>query len=479
MPTPKLQLLSTEDIRNIHDASLKILDTVGVVVQHNDVLVKLAEAGAKVDFGNKLVKFNEEVVAWALNVAEKKYVIKGLDPEKRARFGHGDLNLTSSPGQYAWFDHVTGARRDPLLKDVINATRIGEALPDVSIVGAMAVPVDVPPAVRDVITTAEMVKTTGKPTRCWCVSRRSSRYVLEIYSALAGGKEALKREPMVETFLEPISPLQLPELGLDIMLEFLEFGQPIAVGPMAMASGTSPATLAGTLAQENAEILAGIITVQAVAPGTPVTYGGIPHIMDPRTSICSFGSPEQGLLAAAMAQMGRSYELPVYININLTDAKVLDAQSGMEKMGSLMIGMLAGADLIGHGGIVGTDHGGSLIWLVIDNEAVSYIKRVLRGFEINEENLADTIISEIGPGGNFLAHEHTVKHFRKELWLPSNRWIRDNFDNWVTTGGASMQDRAVDHVHQILNQSPVEKIEPPLMREINRIVETAKKELVE
>jgi trimethylamine--corrinoid protein Co-methyltransferase len=263
------------------------------------------------------------------------------------------------------------------------------------------------------------------------------------------------------------------------MLEFLEFGQPIAVGPMAMASGTSPATLAGTLAQENAEILAGIITVQAVAPGTPVTYGGIPHIMDPRTSICSFGSPEQGLLAAAMAQMGRSYELPVYININLTDAKVLDAQSGMEKMGSLMIGMLAGADLIGHGGIVGTDHGGSLIWLVIDNEAVSYIKRVLRGFEINEENLADTIISEIGPGGNFLAHEHTVKHFRKELWLPSNRWIRDNFDNWVTTGGASMQDRAVDHVHQILNQSPVEKIEPPLMREINRIVETAKKELVE
>ena len=295
----------------------------------------------------------------------------------------------------------------------------------------MSVPVDVNPAIRDVVLIAEMVKVTGKPVRCWPVSRRSSHYMLEIFSAIAGGKAALRQKPMVDTFLEPISPLQLPETGLDIMLEFLEYGQPISIGPMAMVSGTGPATLAGTLAQENAEILAGIVAVQALAPGTPVIYGGIPHIMDPRSSICSFGSPEQGLMGVAMTELGKSYGLPVYINVNLTDAKVLDVQAGMEKMGSLILGMLAGAELFGHGGIVGTDHGGSLPWLVVDDEAIQYARRVLRGFEVDEEHLALPVINETGPAGNYLAHPHTVGHFRQELWMPGALWTRAPFDLWA------------------------------------------------
>ncbi len=478
MPYPTIKILSDQNIQKIHEASLKILKDVGVVFPHKEILDKLALNGANVDFDKKLVKFDEKLVMWALDVVEKKYVIQGIDPKKTARFGYGDLNLTSSPGQYAWFDHITGERRDPVLADVISASKIAEALPNVSIVGAMAVPVDVPQPIRDIITTAEMVKYTGKPTRCWPVSRKSIRYVLEIYSALAGGNEALRKEPMLETFLEPISPLQFTELGLDIMLEILEYGQTVAVGPMVMVSGTGPATLAGTLALENAEILAGIIAIQAMKPGTPVTYGGIPHILDPRTSICSFGSPEQGLMAGAIAQVGKSYDLPVYVNINLTDSKMLDVQTGFEKMGSLLIGSLSGIDLIGHGGIVGTDHGGSLIWLTVDNEAINYIKRVQRGFEIDDEKIANAIISEIGPGGNFMGHDHTVRHYREELWITNDRWIRNNYDSWFSSGGKNMHERAVEFVHEILKQTPENRIPTPLMNEIGQIVESAKKELV-
>ena len=235
---------------------------------------------------------------------------------------------------------------------------------------------------------------------------------------------------MVEAFLEPISPLQLPGDGLDIVKEFAQAGQPVSIGPMAMTAGTAPGTLAGTLAQENAEILAGIVITQLLAPGTPITYGGIPHIMDPRTGICSFGSPEQGLMAVAMIQIARSYGFPAYINVGLTDAKLPDAQAGMEKAATLLLGVLAGADTFGHCGICGTDHAGSLLWLAFDDELMSYVKRIARGFAVDAEHLATDVIHSVGPAGNFLAEEHTVRHFREELWLPNAVWTRQPYDLW-------------------------------------------------
>ena len=479
MPRPHIDLLSHDDIQSIHETSLRILSKVGVIVHHAGVLARLAEGGAKVDFTQKLARFDEGMVQSALLQASKQYVLYGRHPDKVARFGYGEMNLISTPGQFAWFDHRTGERRDPTLADTQEAIRLADALSNVTVVGAMGVPVDVPDPIRDVVLTAELIKGTGKPTRCWPVSRRSSHYVLEMYAAAAGGVETLRKHPMVESFLEPISPLQLPETGLDVMLEFLEYGQPISFGPMSMATGTGPATLAGTLAQENAEILAGLVVVQTCNPGTPIMYGGIPHIMDPRTSICSFGSPEQGLMAVAMSQMARFYGFPAYINVNLTDAKALDVQAGMEKMGSFMLGALAGADLLGHAGILGTDHGASLPWLVVDDEAMEFIKRIFRGFTVDGETLAFPVVAEVGPGGNYLTHEHTLAHFRQELWVPRKIWTRDTYDVWTSKGKQFMGERAQERVEQILSTHQPEPLDPALSRELDRILECARQELVD
>lgn len=302
--------------------------------------------------------------------------------------------------------------------------------------------------------------------------------MLEIYKAAAGGRETLRSNPMVEVFLEPISPLQLPETGLDVMMAFLDHGQPVSIGPMAMTSGTAPATLAGTLAQENAEILAGIVVIQTLAPGTPVMYGGIPHIMDPRTSICSFGSPEQGLMAVAMVQLARSYGFPVYVNVNLTDSKVLDAQAGMEKMGGLVQGILAGADLFGHAGIRGTDHGGSLAWLLADDEAMTFARRIAAGFSVDDESLAFDVIAETGPGGNYLSHDHTLRHFREELLIPDAVWSRDAYDGWRAKGSTGFEDRIGERLSSIIQTHQPSPIDPALDREITLIVEKAREELV-
>jgi len=472
-----VKILSEREIQSIHDAALLILRDTGIMVHHDGALELLAQAGARVDKDGRIARLPEKLVMDSIEQAGKKYVLYGRDPQRTARFGYGDLVLMSSPGQYSWIDTDSGERRAATIRDAREAIKLGDALSNITIVGSMAQPEQVSQAWRDVYLTGELVKGTGKPTRCWVKNGRTAKYILQIYRTVAGGDAALREKPMVEAFLEPISPLQLPKDGLDIVKEFAQAGQPVSIGPMAMTSGTAPGTVAGTLAQENAEILAGVVVTQLFAPGTPITYGGIPHIMDPRTSICSFGSPEQGLMAVAMVQMARHYGFPAYINVGLTDAKVPDAQAGVEKGTSLLAGALAGADTFGHCGICGTDHAGSLVWLYLDNEVMEYVRRIVRGFEVNADTLATEVVRQVGPGGNFLAEEHTVEHFRKELWLPGTAWTRESWDAWAGGGKRSMAERIKDEVKRILDSHKPEPLQPETAKQVDSIVKAAKREL--
>ena len=472
-----VEILSEREIQDIHEAALLILRDAGVVVHHEGVLKLLAEAGAQVERHRKIARLPEQLVMDCVARAGKQYILYGCDPARTARFGYGDLALMSSPGQRAWIDSQTGQLRQATMQDLRDAIRLADALPNITIVGSMAQPAELSENYREVVLTAELVKNTGKPTRTWVHNGRTARYVLEIYRTIAGGDGALRARPMVEAFLEPISPLQLPRDGLDVLIEFVRAGQPASIGPMAMASGTAPATLAGTLAQENAEILAGVVVTQILEPGTPVTYGGIPHIMDPRTSICSFGSPEQALMAVAMVQMGRFYGFPVYINVGLTDSKVLDVQAGIEKGSTMVLGALAGADTFGHAGICGTDHGAGLAWLAVDDAIMGYVKRIVRGFPVNPETIAVDLVKAVGPSGSYLAEEHTVKHFREELWLPGRAWTRETWGLWDAQGRTSMADRILEEVSHILATHKSEPMDEALAQEIDRIVECAKSEL--
>jgi trimethylamine--corrinoid protein Co-methyltransferase len=476
MATIHVEVLSEKEIEVIHAGTMQILHDTGIMVHHDEALELLGQAGAKVQQDKKIARLPERLVMECIERAGKKYVLYGRNPEWTARFGYGDFVLMSSPGQYSWIDSDSGERRAATISDTNEAIRLGDTLGNITIVGSMAQPREISESYRYVFLTGELVKGTGKPTRCWVRNERTARYILEIYRAVAGSSETLRKRPMIEAFLEPISPLRLPKDGLDIVREFARAGQPVSIGPMAMTSGTAPATLAATLAQENAEILAGVVVTQLFAPGTPITYGGIPHIMDPRTSICSFGSPEQGLMAVAMVQMARYYGFPVYVNVCLTDAKVPDAQAGVEKGTSLLLAVLAGADTFGHCGICGTDHAGSLVWLVLDHEIMEFVKRIARGFEVNSDMVATDVVNKVGPGGNFLVEEHTVSHFRKELWLAGSAWTRQNWDGWADSGKLSMADRLREQVKQILSSHEPEPLEVELAREVDSIVKAAKQE---
>jgi trimethylamine--corrinoid protein Co-methyltransferase len=258
---------------------------------------------------------------------------------------------------------------------------------------------------------------------------------------------------------------------------FAEKGLPLTFGPMVMASISGPATLAGTLAQENAEILFSSVAVEMIRPGVPVEYGGIPHILDQRTGNISLGSPEQGLMAAAISQIGRYYGFPVHINVGLTDSKIPDAQSGLEKGATLLMGALSGAELFGHMGISGADQGACFEQLVVDDEMASYIRRMLSSFRVDAETIAGEVIRDVGPGGSFLTKPHTLKHIMQEFWRPT-LFDRNEWSRWVKAGAKDTVTAARERVNQILSSHQSESLDKDVEKEVDLIIKDAKSTLL-
>jgi trimethylamine--corrinoid protein Co-methyltransferase len=338
----------------------------------------------------------------------------------------------------------------------------------------MSDPHDVDVAHRCVDVAAAVLRETTKPVMFWFHDRSSAAHVVEILQAVTGGEAA--RFPPTYPFLEPISPLRFPRLGVDLLFETCKVPLPVPIGPMAQVGVSAPATLAGTIAQETAEILAGICVVQLIGPGTPVCFGGIPHAFDMRSTQVIFGGPEQGLMAAAMTEMGKSYGLPVYVNVGLTDSKCVDAQAGLEVGASLLAGALAGADIFGHLGIAGADQGASPEMLVFQHEAVEYVERMLRGFEVDDEALALDLIDSLGPGGSYIAEEHTVRNYRKALWVPR---ILDRlfWESWSGAGRRDTLSRARERLAEVERSHAPNPLPDDVEREVRGIVERARASL--
>lgn len=409
--------------------------------------------------------------------AGKQYTLYGRDLSRRAMFGQGRRNYNSIAGEASWLEQIGGGRRFASLNDVVSASRIGDALPGMTVVGAMADPHEIPVQYRCVEVMATLLKHTTKPIMFWFHDRASARFLLEMMTAIRGDEQRAQEFPLCYPFFEPISPLRFPFNGIDLLYETARFNLPIPIGPMAQMGLSAPATIAGTLAQENAEILAGVCITQLIRPGMPVCYGGICHAFDMATTQMIFSGPEQAIFGVAMTQMGKSYGLPVYINVGLTDAKRPDAQAGLESGMTLVLGAAAGADIFGHMGICGVDQASSLDILVLQNEIIGYVESIMREIDFGDEALGIEVIQEVSAGGTFIDHEHTAAHFRKELWFPK-LLDREYFQAWKDKGSMSTEDRCHLRKEDILATHEAEPISAELEKTLDEIVAAARRELM-
>ena len=360
---------------------------------------------------------------------------KASKPDEPAD-GPAELSGRTSTQLYV-VDHKTASRRLGTTDDIRRGIALIGKLKNITECNAVVVPSDVPAALSDIVCFELTYKYSAKPGGTYVLTPFSARHILAMAAAM--GRE-------VSFLLDTVSPLQYQAGSLEIALLFARAGQPITIAPMVMAGGTGPVTLAGTLALENAEALASLFLVFALTRGVP-RYTAIPHSLDLRTMLCSFGSANQALLGIAVARLARHYGLRPECNSGLTDAVVPDFQAGFEKSATAIFTALAGVREIGAQGIAGSDQGFSFEQLALDNEWMDIYNYVLRGVEVTEESLAEELIESVGRGGSYLAQEHTAVHMRRSYPHSKLLW-RDTWDVWQARGAKDALARAADFVEQ-------------------------------
>ena len=414
----------------IDKTSRDILKEIGIKIPNKRILSILNDYGAKINKNNSVVKFNEDIISKGLRGINRNYSLYGRDLNNLADFSECNFSFQSTSGQYAIIDILRSERRAPKTEDLIKGVRLAELLDNIDIVGAFVVPADIEVEKKFITSVYHMLRNTKKPIAFWIDTGDSAKKIISMFEVVRGNKENLKKYPLCYAFIESVTPLQYTSDSIDVLYEFANSSLPLGFGPMAMTFATAPGTLAGTLAVENAEILAGIIMARIINENVPVCYWGIPHILDIKTGNISFGSPEQILMGLASIQLGKHYKIPVGTNTGISDAIYPDSQSGVERGVTSTLALLAGSNIFGHQGIVGADQGASLTQLFIDNEMISYIKRIKKGFNVNDNTLLFDEIKKIGIGGNYLVAESTLKNFRKEVWFPK-LYIRNNWETWT------------------------------------------------
>lgn len=471
------KILTDDQIKKIHHASLDILQRIGVHIPHEDMLSLFADSGADVDMQGQIVKIPADLITKCIDQAQKQYILYGRDISKKAEFGYGKRNYNGAAGEASWIENIGDERRYTTLADVATATRFADGLEHITIPGALSDPAELDVSWRCVAVLAEMIKNTTKPVTSWLSDRASAKYICELLIALHGDEKKAAQYPLTYNFLEPISPLRFPFDGIDLLFEISpRLNLPVAIGPMAQMGLSAPATVAGTMATDNAEILAGICITQLIRPGAPVCYGGICHAFDMTTTQLIFAGPEQAIFGVGMTQMGKYYGFPVYVNAGLTDSKCVDAQAGLESGITLAMAATAGADIFGHMGISGVDQAASLDIMMMQHEIISYIESMMRQVDLSDDALGIDVLQEVGPGGILIDKMHTVEHFRKELWFPK-LLDRNYYQAWLDSGAKNMQQRCKAMKDEILKNHSPEPVSKELEKVLDEVVAAAKKDL--
>lgn len=472
-----ITILDKEEIEKIKETSENVLEKIGCQINDEVTLDLLKKENFIVDENTGIVKFPKEKLYQYLSYVKKTddFTLYGRDLNKKAEFGRGKTNIMSSSGQYMMYDFVLDERRNATRKDLNSIIKVSNHLENIDIVGSLVLPTDIDLKTRHLEQLIILLNNTDKPISYWINNAGEAKYQIEIMKIVRDGQGKLKDFPFCQCFIEAISPLKFTKESMEVLRIFAREGLPIGFGPMAMQGATSPSTVAGTIVQENAEILAGIVISQVINPGNPVIYWGIPHCMDLMTGNMSFSSPEQSLLAVSLVQIARSYGFyAVGVNEGLSDSNLIDdAQSGFERGISLINGLYSKADILAHQGICGQDSCGSVLQLIIDNEFLSFLKRYFNYFSINTDTLAEKVIYETGIKGNYLINQHTLDHFKNEIYVPGIL-NRDNWDSWAKKGRKSTKVRAMEKYSEIIKKDPIEPIDDYKMKMINEILKSIK-----
>ena len=448
-------MLSKSDLEQVHNTSMRLLAEVGVEFPSEEALAVFREHGVRTE-GSR-VYLSEEQVMSSLEAAPAQFTIHARNPERSVTVGDGEPVFAPGYGAPFLVDPEVG-KRAPTMDDYHNLVKLAHALPNQDLSGHLLVePGDVPPETAHLqMLYAHMVH-SDKPFIGSAEGSAGARHTMEMASILFG-EGALAERAVTIGLINPLSPLGYSVDMAQALMEYARHRQPLIIAALVMAGSTGPITLAGVLAQQNAEILAGITLAQLVNPGTPVIYGSTSTNIDMRTGALAIGGPELALVVVATGQMAHHYGLPSRAGGALTDASFPDAQAGFESMLGLLTTVNSGIDFVLHaGGILSSYLAFSYEKFVLDDEMCGMVRRFRRGIEVTPETLAYDIIARVGPGGNFLTEPQTLERCRTEFWQPAV-CDRGGLEAWMAGG----QQDAIVRAQQRWQRLLAEHEDPPL-----------------
>jgi trimethylamine--corrinoid protein Co-methyltransferase len=471
-PKLKLRVLSVEDIRRIHEATLKIIETIGVKFPSPKALDIWEAHGARVDRATQIVKVPAALLESAMRSAPPVYTLAARNPSQDLPLDGNHVYAGTDGCGVEVIDIATGQKRRSTIQDVADIARVADDLEEVAFHWVPVSAQDCPPETRGLHEILAIWNNSTKHVQTESIySEREARAAVEMAAVLAGGRDALRKRPLLSFMQCTISPLAQDSGSIEAALAGAEAGCPVGFMTMASCGSTGPVTMAGDLAVGNAEVLTAMALMQLAYPGAPVYYAAAQTAMDLRSGAYTGGGPEDFLFGAASNELADFYNVPLSMGSFATGAKEPNWQAGLENSLSTFMASASMADMLLGVGLLN----GSTIWsfeqMIMDCEIFSIVRKMMDGIPVNDETLALDAIRETGPRGDFLTNDHTLRNMRG-LWL-GKLLDRRPYSTWETKKDGA-RDWARDRAKAILAAHHPAPLEPKLEAELRKIIQSVK-----
>lgn len=472
-PKLKLEILTPQEVQKIHDASLHIIENVGVRFPSKRALKIWETNGATVDHESMIVRVKPHIIEEALKKAPPAYSLGARDPQQDCSLDGNHVFVGTDGCGVEIIDIETGQRRMSKLSDVGDIARVADATEEVGFHWVALSAQDKPAETRGLHEIKTIWENSTKHVQTESIyNEAEARAAVEMAALIAGGKDKLRERPVLSVMQCTASPLGHDGGSIDAALVAAEYGLPTGFMTMASCMTTGPATIAGTLAVGNAEVISGTVLLQLAYPGSPVFYAAAQTASDPRSGAYTGGGPEDFLFGAATNVLSDFYDIPLSMGSFATGAKEPNWQAGIENSLSTFMASLSMSDMLLGMGFL---HG-SRIWsfaqMMMDAEIFSIIHKTMQGIVVNDDTLALEAIASVGPGGNFLSQKHTRKHMR-DLFL-SEFMDRRPYNEWEAKQDDA-RDWALEKARNILSTHQPEALDPKISKEMAKIIASLEK----
>ncbi len=442
-------LLTQEQIERIHGASLELLEEVGLKVRYEPARELFKQHGCVVE--DERVKFPRAVVEEYRKLVPPSFTFYARDPKFDKTIPQDSPVIVTASSAPNILDPATGQERRATSSDIARIAHLIHELPGYDIFSISTLADDAPANQFTVSRLYPALKYCLKPIRVTTTDRKDTDSAMKMAYMVAGSEAAYKEHPFLTHHYCPVvSPLTMDKLSTENMIYFVREGLPVYPTIVPNAGLTSPMSIAGTLAQGNAEFLSALMLMQMVKAGTPTIYATLGTVADMRTGAYASGGIECGMLHMAFAQLAHFYNVPCGGYIGLTNAKVNDAQAGYETGMSAIGGLLSGMDMFNIGGLIDALTTFDFAKAAIDDEIAQNMKRMKRGINFSEDELALPLIKEVGPGGSFIVAKHTIARMKTEAVM-TKLADRDTRSAWTKKGAMDIQARAMKKVKDVMS----------------------------